>query len=76
MANYVTITSDKKKRWALFWCVLFGIFGAHYFYVGRRGKGFLYLFTLGLGLFGWFHDIKVIRRGKFQDNVGQYLRQW
>ena len=31
----------------LLWFVL-GIFGAHHFYLGKVGRGFLWLFTLGL----------------------------
>lgn len=33
MANYVTVTSDKKKWVAFFLCLFLGCFGAHYFYV-------------------------------------------
>ncbi|MDR1101657.1 MAG: TM2 domain-containing protein, partial [Clostridiales bacterium] len=48
MANYVTQTSDKSKKTALLLCVLGGIVclhGLHLFYVGRIGKGILYLCT-------------------------------
>jgi TM2 domain-containing membrane protein YozV len=34
----------------LFWA-LFGLWGVHQFYLGRRVRGVLYLLTLGL--FGW-----------------------
>lgn len=37
MANYVTVTSDKKKWVAFFLCLLLGNVGAHYFYVGHTG---------------------------------------
>lgn len=37
--------------------VLFGWAGAHKRYAGKRGTGYLYLFTLGLFGFGWFIDI-------------------
>jgi len=36
--------------------VLFGWTGAHWFFSGRIGKGFLYLFTCGLFFIGWFVD--------------------
>lgn len=36
MANYVTITSNKKKKTAFWMCVFGGIFGLHYFYVGSQ----------------------------------------
>ena len=39
MANYVSITSDKKKSTALLLCLFLGMFGGHYFYVGRIGHG-------------------------------------
>lgn len=74
MANYVTGTSDKKKSTALILCIFFGIFGAHYFYVGRFGKGILYFFTMGFLMFGWIKDIFVILFGNFRDNVGMPLR--
>lgn len=74
MANYVTGTSDKKKSTALILCIFGGIFGLHYFYVGRIGKGILYLFTAGLFMFGWVIDIFKILFGTFQDNVGMPLR--
>ena len=74
MANYVTSTSDKRKKTALILCIFLGFFGAHYFYVGRWGKGLLYLLTIGLFCFGWATDIFVILTGKFRDNVGVPLR--
>ena len=74
MANYVTNTSDKSKKTALILCTLLGILGFHYFYVGRIGKGLLYLFTGGLVCFGWIADIIKIATGGFKDNSGQYLR--
>lgn len=74
MANYVTETSDKKKWTAFFLCLLLGMFGAHHFYVGRIGRGFLYLFTAGLLGFGVFVDLFKILFGNFRDNVGAPLR--
>jgi restriction system protein len=74
MANYVTSTSDKSKKVALILCVLLGMMGFHYFYVGRIGKGVLYLLTGGLFGIGWLIDIVKIATGGFKDNSGQYLR--
>ncbi len=72
--QYVTVTSDKKK-WTAFWlCLFFGIIGAHYFYVGRKGKGILYCFTFGLLMIGWFHDLGTILKGRFKDDTGCYLK--
>lgn len=73
-ANYVTQTSDKSKSTALWLCIFLGLFGAHLFYVGRIGRGFLYACTVGLFCFGWFGDIIAIANGRFRDNVGVPLR--
>lgn len=75
MANYTTLTSDKSKKTALILCAVGGIFGLHYFYVGKIGKGFLYLFTAGLFVFGWIADLIKISTGGFKDNSGAPLRQ-
>ena len=72
--TYVTNSTDKKKGIALILCVIGGIFGLHQFYVGRYGKGFLYLCTAGLFFIGWLKDIGSIAKGTFTDNVGNPLR--
>lgn len=74
-STYVTQTSDKRKSTALWLCICLGLFGAHYFYVGRIGKGLLYLCTAGLFAFGWLIDIFVILNGTFKDAVGVPLRK-
>ena len=74
MANYQTMTSDKNKDTALWLCIFGGIFGLHQFYVGKIGKGLLYLCTAGLFCFGWMGDIVKISLGNFRDNVGAPLR--
>ena len=57
-----------KSRWlALAICYFLGLFGGHYFYVGKAGKGILYLFTAGLFGFGWIVDMIRIATGKFVD---------
>lgn len=49
---------DKKKLFLI--CLFTGIFGGHYFAIGKYKKGFLYLFTIG-GLFiGWLKDLILI----------------
>lgn len=51
-------TGRKKNKWiAFFWCFFLGMYGAHKFYEGRIGMGFLYLFTAGLFCIGWLVDI-------------------
>lgn len=74
MPNYVTSTSDKKKRVALLLCIFGGILGLHQFYVGKIGKGILYLCTCGIFCIGWIVDIFKIALGSFRDNVGAPLR--
>lgn len=74
MANYQTITSDKNKDMALILCIFGGVFGLHQFYVGKIGKGIIYLCTLGLFCFGWIGDIIKILLGTFKDNTGMPLR--
>lgn len=74
MAHYTTITSDKNKDTALLLCIFGGLFGLHQFYVGKIGKGLLYLFTFGLFMIGWIIDIFSILSGSFKDNAGAPLR--
>ncbi|WP_215539001.1 TM2 domain-containing protein [Borreliella bavariensis] len=47
-------------------CLFFGCLGAHRFYVGKIGTGFLYLFTGGLLLIGAFIDLIRIATNKFE----------
>ncbi len=75
MSKYVTNTSDKKKNTALMLCIFLGWAGAHQFYVGKWGKGFLYLFTFGFFMIGWIADVIKILTGAFRDNVGAPLRE-
>lgn len=46
---------DYSLTWGLL--VLFGIFGAHRFYLGKIGTGLLYLLTAGLFGFGIIYDV-------------------
>ena len=66
--------STKSQSLAFILCILFGPFGAHYFYVGRGGMGFLYFITLGLFLFGWIYDLYRIASGRFFDKYGLVLK--
>jgi TM2 domain-containing membrane protein YozV len=55
----VRLDSGKNKSvgtaYALW--LLLGIFGGHWFYLGRPGRGVLYFFTLGGFLIGWIVDL-------------------
>ena len=68
------LVSSKSRVAALILCVLFGYFGAHHFYVGKKGMGILYLFTVGLCGIGWIVDIVLLATGKFKDAAGNPLR--
>ena len=76
MANYTTNTSDKSRKTALLLCIFLGWIGAHYFYVGRIGRGIVALCTFNFFGIGYIIDIFRICLGSFRDNVGQPLRQW
>ena len=50
-----------KNKWVAFLlCFFLGYLGAHKFYEGRVGMGFLYLFTVGLFGIGWLIDCIVL----------------
>ena len=66
--------SPKSRITALIICLFFGIFGIHYFYVGRIGMGFLYLITMGFFGIGWIIAIIRIACGTFTDRDGLYLK--
>ena len=74
MFDPTTNKSEKSKSVAELLCFFFGIFGAHRFYVGKIGTGFLWLFTLGFFGIGDVIDFFMILFGKFKDKDGFYLR--
>lgn len=49
--------TEKNRTIALLLCLIFGVYGAHKFYEGKIGMGFLYFFTGGLFGIGWFVDL-------------------
>ena len=65
--------SPKSKVIALLLCIFFGYWGVHYFYVGKIGKGLVYLLTFGLFGIGWLIDIARIFFGSFRDAWGYPL---
>ena len=62
--------SPKSGIIALLLCLFLAAFGAHYFYVGRKGMGILCICTLGF--FGFVTIIGLIQivTGKFKDKNG------
>lgn len=74
MSAFVTVTSNYSKSKAFILCLFLGLFGAHYFYVGRRFRGCLCLFTFNFCMIGWLFDLSTIARGRFVDQYGEYLK--
>lgn len=70
----IYITSKYSKGTAFVLCLLGGIIGLHYFYVGRWGRGFFTMFTVNFLGIGWFIDMGTILRGRFKDQYGDYLK--
>ena len=62
--------SNKSRAATLILALIFGVFGAHCFYVGRIGRGILFFFTLGLFGFGLMWDIIMIALGRYRDGAG------
>lgn len=68
--------SSKSRLITLLLCFFLGYFGAHRFYVGKIGTGFLMLFTMG-GLGLWMLiDIIFILCGSFRDKEGHRVMVW
>lgn len=63
--------SPKNGKTALILCVLFGGFGAHRFYVGKKLSGLVYLFTGGGFIVGMIFDLLCLIIGKFKDSQGR-----
>ena len=74
LANEEQVWRDspsKKNKWLALLLIWFCL---HYFYVGRFGRGFIFLFTIGgLGLWAII-DIFVILFGNLKDSDGRYLK--
>lgn len=66
----VNNTNNVNEKDYIILTMLGGIFGLHKFAKREYGKGFLYLFTLGLFLVGWIYDsIKEVK--KFPERRGK-----
>lgn len=77
MANYTTMTSDKKKGTAMKLCCLgfLGAGGIHDFYLGNYGKGIIKICTVNWFMLGTVMDLIKIASGGYKDNAGAPLRQ-
>ena len=68
--------SEKKILPAFLLCWLFGVFGAHRFFVGKHGTAILMILTLG-GLGIWvIIDLIILICGAFKDSDGRTLVDW
>ncbi len=74
--DYEPDVSDKNRLLAALLALVFGVFGAHRFYVGKVGTGVAQLLTIG-GLGIWsFIDFVIILFGEFTDADGFKIRDW
>ena len=56
-------TGQLCNKWVSFiLCILFGYFGAHKFYEGKKTMGIIYIFTMGIFGIGWVIDLIVLWR--------------
>ena len=60
---------DTHSKFIGYLCWLFGFFGAHRFYYGKRITGTIWFFTLGLLGIGWIIDLILIPS---MDNEADY----
>jgi TM2 domain-containing membrane protein YozV len=68
--------SEKRILPAALLAFFFGVFGAHRFYVGKMGTGFLQLLTLGgLGIWALI-DLIIIVCGAFRDGDDEKITKW
>ncbi|MFE5141161.1 MMPL family transporter [Streptomyces fagopyri] len=51
-----TLRTPKSVLAAYVWWFFLGVFGIHHLYLGRKNRGLLYLFTLGICGLGWLVD--------------------
>lgn len=64
---------EKSKMTAAILCFFLGYLGAHRFYTGHKGSGFVQLLTAGgLGIWAIWDFVQILR-GKFVDADGRLL---
>lgn len=68
--------SKRSRLVAFLLCYIFGLVGAHRFYVGKTYTAILYIFTFGLFGIGLIVDLLMIILGKFKTPKGYYLKKW
>ena len=68
--------SEKYRLPALMLCLLFGVLGAHRFYLGRVPTGIMQFFSGGGLVVWWIIDCINIAAGDFTDGRGKRLTRW
>lgn len=72
--NYTVTLPLKSVSTAYLWSLFLGIYGAHQFYLGKTGRGFIYFFTLGgcgfAVLYDWFTMSKQVERANAEIRAG------
>lgn len=75
VANETNI-STKSRLVTFLLCYIFGMFGAHRFYVGKKVTAVLYILTMGLFGIGLLVDTLKIILGKFRDVEDNLITKW
>jgi hypothetical protein len=70
------IPSERSRGVALALAAVLGPFGAHRFYVGKTGTGFLMLCTLGGAGLWYLYDLILVAGGSFRDASGRLVSRW
>jgi hypothetical protein len=65
--------SGRSRITTLLLCLFLGFLGAHRFYVGKIGTGFVWLLTFGVFGLGMIVDLVMIIAGTFKDIDGRRL---
>lgn len=73
--RYSYTISDKRLSITFILAFLFGVVGAHRFYVGKYATGVLYLFTGGFFVVGWIFDLLRIITLNFKDRYNHVVRR-
>ena len=68
--------SSKSRLVAFLLCYIFGMFGAHRFYVGKKVSAVFYILTFGLFGIGLLVDTLKIILGKFEDCNYNVVVNW
>jgi len=68
--------SERSRLVTLFFCIWFGMFGGHRFYVGKTGTGVVWLLTFGCFFIGYVVDLILILTGQFYDKDGKPVIAW